>query len=689
MTGSLDDLSFTVWPPAIDISTPANPQSFAPQFSVANTSATETVSLKHALLLVPVTTKGTNLALNTDMKPNNITSGWSFGPTTTPPHEEGNAAFELLPQDSEGAIPPEGSVAFILTGVNVNTGAGTAMLRLEAKTSAGLWTPTRPVQLTTPGTKPTITNHGITPADPQTLITLQGQAVVLSWTTTGAAYCVIEDDQGNKVIDPSTGSTNLPTSGTIADTPLQGNSQTQSTAKLGRYYNRTYHFYAFSAGATQSDDRQDSVIIQLPTISFTVSPGSITPGQSVTATWSVANVDPERGTITLTLDPADGTGTYAIAIPPTQPSGSGVVTPTPQSTTTYTLAVDDGYGATFSSTQQVTSSLQPGWQEMHGLETFTYTDPLLTTIPFPFGLVAFANRLWFWTSGLSIQPAGLWSTVDGTIWTAATLPGNLDGLIVADLGDGEKLWAFGNAPFVASSSDGINWVTSPTPPYPARFFGNYVAGDGTILVLGGLDSYYTSPQSFDDDPPDLTALADVWSTSDGRAWTLVGRTLPAPGSPVPGSLLLYAVARFGGKLQSVVNDSNMVLRSYNSSDGGKTWSAATMPAQKGVPCLLLPVGGVLLLLSIPLENELFMVMDPTGVWSASTDLSPPVAGVFWSAATYQGRLWAVCQPGSGLTIPFFRLNRVMPGITFTLTPSATAHPNRTRVGTDASATDGA
>jgi hypothetical protein len=115
VTGSLDDLSFGVWPPAIDISTPANPQSFNPQFSVANTSTTETVSLKRALLLVPVTTKGTNLALNTDMAPNNITSGWTSSHATTPPGDEGYAAFELLPDDSQGAIPPGGSVAFILS----------------------------------------------------------------------------------------------------------------------------------------------------------------------------------------------------------------------------------------------------------------------------------------------------------------------------------------------------------------------------------------------------------------------------------------------------------------------------------------------------------------------------------------------------------------------------------------------
>src|ERR1700683_770836 len=121
MSGSLDDLSFTVWPPAIDISTPANPQSFAPQFGVANTSATETISLTRALLLVPVTTTGTNLAQNTDMKSNAITSGWTLSGTSAPPSDPGYVAFALHPDDDKGAIPPGGSVAFILTGVNVNT----------------------------------------------------------------------------------------------------------------------------------------------------------------------------------------------------------------------------------------------------------------------------------------------------------------------------------------------------------------------------------------------------------------------------------------------------------------------------------------------------------------------------------------------------------------------------------------
>ena len=648
MIGSLDDLSFAAWPPAIDISTPANPQSFNPQFSVANTGSTETISLTRALLLVPVTTKGTNLALNTDMVPNNITSGWSFSHATTPPGDEGYAAFELLPDDGEGAIPPGGSVAFMLTGVKVNTavGTGTATLRLEAKTSAGLWTQPCPIQLTTPGTTPTITRYSITPADPQTLSTLEGQPVVISWTTTGAAYCTIVDDQGNEW-------SKLPTSGTLADTPAQGDSPVLSTAKLGRYYIRTYRLYANSSGAGVSDDRPDDATIRLPTIfSFAASPASIAPGQSVTVSWSVGNIDPDLGTIALSLDPSDGTGLQAIAIPLAQTSGSGVLTPTPQTTTAYALNVDNGYGTTFSwPPQPVASPLQPGWQEMHGLETLSHGDTLA-----PFGLVAFADQLWCWVS----NPPGLYRTVDGTDWTAVTpspaLP-PLDTLIVADLGDGEKLWAFGGAPFLASSSDGIHWDTKATPAYPGRTFGNYVAGDGTILVLGGQDG-------------NSNPITDVWSTNDGGSWTKVGNDFPGFTGLATGD----AVARFAGALQTLRADTNALLWSYNSSDGGKTWSrAATAISQSfyADPSLM-PVGGVVLVFGFTgLQGGMAaMVMDPVGTWSFSASLSPPTSNAqFGPAAVHQGCLWLMARIFLQQQFQFFRVNQVLPGTVFALTPT--------------------
>jgi hypothetical protein len=228
--------------------------------------------------------------------------------------------------------------------------------------------------------------------------------------------------------------------------------------------------------------------------------------------------------------------------------------------------------------------------------------------------------------------------------------------LVADLGDGEKLWAFGGAPSLASTSDGITWDTLPAPAYPARTFGNYVADDGTILVLGG--------RTGGANPAPIT---DVWSTRDGRTWTLVGNNFPVE---FPTFFAGHCVARFAGNLQMVTNDSNGLLWDYNSSDGGKTWvrqTTAISPTVSIVPSLL-PVGDVLLLFIITAPNMIpaAMAMDNTGAWTVSTDFSPAGYPV-WSGAIYNDCLWLVTGGANNQTPGFFFRNHILPGATFTLT----------------------
>jgi hypothetical protein len=328
------------------------------------------------------------------------------------------------------------------------------------------------------------------------------------------------------------------------------------------------------------------------------------------------------------------------------------------------LAVDNGYGVSAQSPlQQVTCPLPAGWQEMNSLETLPTNSDLEG--PGPVGLAAFADSLWCSTS--SPSPPGLYRTSDGISWTAVApkpaLP-PLDGLLVADLGDGEKLWAFGgDPPFLASSGDGVNWVTLPAPPYAARTLADYVADDGAILVLGG--------QALNNQG----SIADVWSTSDGRTWTEIGKDFPGLGFLPTG----HGTARFAGKLQTVGVDANNFLWSYSSSDGGKTWSqaATAIPQSSGDWfASLLPVGGVLLLLGvvdsgnpIPNTNQLAMVMDSTGAWSVSAELSPPIWGAgVWSAAFYQGCLCFVAGMEGGATLRVIRFNQVLQGTAFTLMP---------------------
>jgi hypothetical protein len=646
MPSSLDNLSFTVWPPAIDISNPANQQVFNPQFGVANISTTEPALLTRALLLVPVTTpNGTNLAQNAAMVPNAITPGWAFASVAAPPDYEGYVAFELIPDDGEGRIAPGGSVAVTLTGVDVNTAVGTAVLQLQAKTSAGLWTPSCQISLTAPGTTPTITRYTITAADPRTLKTLLGQSVVLNWTTTGAAYCIIEDDQGNQW-------PNLPTSGSVADTPLQGNSPIQLTPKLGRYYGRTYTLYAFSAGATVSDERPAAENIRLPTIfSMTMSATSIDPTQPLMLAWSIANIDATAGTIALATQPQNGSPATSLTF---KPGTTDALVPPPAVSTNYALTIDNGYGIAEQETLPV-PDLPSGWTEVTALETLPAID--LDNLSGAQVLAAFGGKLWCGQptyAGVGL-PTLQW-TIDATSWTPVAIAGlqagngrpSLDGLVVANLGgEGERLWAFGNSPddntpYVAKSADGIKWQMQPRPPYPRRWQGAYVATPQGLLVMGGI--MYGGAE-----------MQGVWASKDGAAWTKVGTGFPSPSGTTP------VVAPFAGKLYAFFTLNGPGV--YVSADNGATWTrqGQMFPRMDEYAIGLVPLPDKRLYLFGSLGDVL--AMDASGTWSEPFQLPNPtiILGFQTSVIAYADHIWAVNTPPNNANPQFFRLEQPIAG----------------------------
>lgn len=643
MPGSLNDLSFTVWPPAIDISSPANQQVFNPQFDVANISTTEPAALTRALLLVPVTTpNGTNLAQNTAMVPNAITPGWTFAPVSAPPDDEGYAAFELIPNDGEGRIAPGGSVAVTLTGVDVNTAVGTAVLQLQAKTSAGPWTPSSQITLTAPGTTPTITRYTVMAADPRTLRTLQGQSVVLSWTTTGAAYCMIEDDQGNQW-------SNMPTSGSVADTPLQGNSATQLTPKLGRYYGRTYTLYAFSGGAVVSDERSAAAKIRLPTIfNMAMSATSLDPTQPLKLAWSIANIDATAGTIALATQPQNGSPATNATF---KPGTLDALVPPPALSTNYALTIDNGYGISEQETLNV-PDLPSGWTEATALETLPGVD--LNNLPGLPSLAAFGGKLWCGQPNYGL-PSVQW-TIDATGWTPVAVAGlqagngrpSLDGLVVANLGgEGERLWAFGNSPddytpYLAKSADGIKWQMQPRPPYPRRWQGAYVATPQGLLVMGGI--MYGGAE-----------MQGVWASKDGAAWTRIGSGFPSPSDTTP------VVAPFAGKLYAFVtlNGQGAV---YVSADSGATWTkqGQMFPRTDEYAIALVPLADKRLYLFGSFGDVL--AMDASGAWSEPFQLpNPNSLGPWASVIVYAAHIWAVNIPPNNTNPQFFRLEQPVPG----------------------------
>jgi hypothetical protein len=296
------------------------------------------------------------------MTPEAQTAEWSFNPMVSP--KDGYLAFVLLPT-GDGTLAPGDGVAFTLAGVQVAGVAGPAVLDFTVVTSVGKWSQAVVIQLTTPSATPTITHYSVTPADPQTLTTLQGQPVVLSWTTSGASHCSIDDGQRPPLL-------NQPTSGVLLDKPQQGSAKVHETDELGRYYSREYTLFAQASGSAQPDERTNSTNVRLPTVlSFTASPATAVPGQPTNIAWSLANIDPNAGKVALTIAPGDGTAPQTIAIPPTALKWKGTVQPASLVPTAYSLALDNGYGATTSGQQNVGSPFPAGWNEQKGLRTLT------------------------------------------------------------------------------------------------------------------------------------------------------------------------------------------------------------------------------------------------------------------------------------------------------------------------------
>jgi hypothetical protein len=64
-------------------------------------------------------------------------------------------------------------------------------------------------------------------------------------------------------------------------------------------------------------------------------------------------------------------------------------------------------------------------------------------------------------------------------------------------------------------------------------------------------------------------------------------------------------------------------------------------------------------------------MDAGETWSVSTDLSPPAPPDIgmWSAVIYRGYLWLGFWDDQADKDHFFRLNKLLPGTTLTLTPT--------------------
>jgi hypothetical protein len=144
------------------------------------------------------------------------------------------------------------------------------------------------------------------------------------------------------------------------------------------------------------------------------------------------------------------------------------------------------------------------------------------------GEVVYKDRLWIfggWFDSLSAPPRDVWNSTDGKTWNrvienAPWKHSDLGMTVVFD----DKMWYMGGwhngrlpghsaSDEVWSSQDGAHWEQAAKHAgWSPRISGAVVVFKGKMWLLGGTEDYY-----FGDD---RSLRNDVWSTADGKTWTL-------------------------------------------------------------------------------------------------------------------------------------------------------------------------
>ena len=167
---------------------------------------------------------------------------------------------------------------------------------------------------------------------------------------------------------------------------------------------------------------------------------------------------------------------------------------------------------------------------------------------------------------------GIWTTVDGTSWTAATIPALGEGMsgtvagfarsATTTVAVGSITTPNGGAAAVWTSKDELTWTRAADDPTFGNAVINAVVAGGPGFVAVGRDD----------------SGAAVWLSTDGSAWQKV-----APGPGFHGAQMT-AVAAGNGLLTAVGSDGNGALV-WRSPDG-RTWTsaggAASMTGAKAV-----------------------------------------------------------------------------------------------------------
>ncbi len=171
------------------------------------------------------------------------------------------------------------------------------------------------------------------------------------------------------------------------------------------------------------------------------------------------------------------------------------------------------------------------------------------------GEVAYDDQLWImggWFDSFKPAPRDVWSTSDGRSWNRVTAeaPWKHSDLSMSLVFD-NRMWMMGGwyngrmpgheaGHEVWSSTDGAHWekATSGTG-WSARIASAAVVFKGKMWILGGTEDYYFGDEK--------SLKNDVWSSADGKHWTLECEHAPwAPRAYHQAVVLDGKIYLFGG-----------------------------------------------------------------------------------------------------------------------------------------------
>jgi hypothetical protein len=144
------------------------------------------------------------------------------------------------------------------------------------------------------------------------------------------------------------------------------------------------------------------------------------------------------------------------------------------------------------------------------------------------GEVVYHDQMWIlggWFDSFQSAPRDVWSTRDGRLWerVAAEAPWRHSDLSMS-LVFNDRMWMMGGwyngrmpgheaGHEVWSSRDGVRWEQATAAAgWSPRLAAAAVVFRGRMWILGGTEDYYFGDQK--------SLKNDVWSTRDGKTWTL-------------------------------------------------------------------------------------------------------------------------------------------------------------------------